>query len=306
MESGNRKRGRLQARGAAGEFTRGFTLVELLVVIAIIGVLVGLLLPAVQAARESSRRSSCANNLKQIGLAMLMYHDANRGLPPAWRLTSEDKQGGSDRFQESVLVRLLPYLEEASQYTRYNPKVNILHADNAGVVGTTIPVYLCPSMVLSSSRDADTAPGSYVASTGSTRPDLYIDVATKRCTHNGAIIAQLEGASLVSIHRIIDGTSHTFAMGEFDDFGGAASDGPDWAGGYVVGAFGATAGAFNPATAPKDFSQYANTYTAFRSDHPGGAQFMMVDGSVHFVEESISKETYDAAATRAGQELSGL
>ncbi len=89
---------------------RGFTLIELLVVIAIIGVLIALLLPAVQSAREAARRAQCTNNLKQIGLAMHNYHDANNVLPPGHRTAV------FGTFQTFIL----PYLEGNPQYNAYN------------------------------------------------------------------------------------------------------------------------------------------------------------------------------------------
>src|SRR2546423_1916938 len=88
----------------------GFTLVELLVVIAIIGVLLALLLPAVQRARESANRTHCANNLKQIGLAVHLYHDQNNVLPPA--RTSDTGV--------SWAVILLPYIEQQPFFGQWN------------------------------------------------------------------------------------------------------------------------------------------------------------------------------------------
>jgi prepilin-type N-terminal cleavage/methylation domain-containing protein len=100
----------------------GFTLVELLVVIAIIGVLVGLLLPAVQAAREASRRSNCSNNMKQLGLAYLNYHDSYNRVPRAHHGTGLKDSGGttvtSVSAKGTAFWELMPFLEQADLYTR--------------------------------------------------------------------------------------------------------------------------------------------------------------------------------------------
>src|ERR1700687_4100371 len=93
---------------------RGFTLIELLVVIAIIAVLISLLLPAVQQAREAARRTQCRNNLKQIGLALHNYLDANQVFPPSscFSLTPSFPKTGS----WSIHARLLPFLEQSNAY----------------------------------------------------------------------------------------------------------------------------------------------------------------------------------------------
>lgn len=279
---------------------RAFTLVELLVVVAIVGALIALLLPAVQSAREAARRTDCSNKLKQIGLATHLHHDALGYLPPAQEMESLGDNHGS------ALLFLMPYLEEANRLATYDFERDASDPANAQVVKATVPAFMCPSMVYTLD-DSAFGPTSYGASTGSKSPWQFYPVPNNPDFngHNGAIAAR---PVVVKLRNVTDGLTETFAFGERDYFGGqvSVSDGPKWAGGYVTGAFASTYGPFNPVDPAPSGTNPGPYQTAFRSDHPGGAQFVMVGGSVHFVADGIEEEAYDALATRAGGELVDL
>src|SRR5438132_1655199 len=120
-----------------------FTLIELLVVIAIVGVLTGLLLPAVQKARESANRLKCQNNLKQIGLALHNYHDANRSFPPGYRASVPYYDGATDTTPGwGWGAFILPFIEQGNldRQLNFNQPVQ-----NSLVIQTMVKVYLCPS-----------------------------------------------------------------------------------------------------------------------------------------------------------------
>ncbi|WP_437185287.1 DUF1559 domain-containing protein [Planctomicrobium sp. SH668] len=140
---------------------RGFTLIELLVVIAIIAVLIALLLPAVQQAREAARRSQCKNNMKQLGLALHNYHDTMNTLPP-----SAIGRCSNPLLNHNGWLFLLPGIEQGTLYNKYNfsttssafssseaipsgsqytMNVDPATNDNAMVVKTIIPAFVCPS-----------------------------------------------------------------------------------------------------------------------------------------------------------------
>lgn len=125
--------------------SRGFTLVELLVVIAIIGVLIALLLPAVQQAREAARRSQCSNNMKQIGLALHLYHDSFNSFP----IGARSGTAGGQNMGPSWWAGLLPYFEQTAVYDAID--FDVVNSGFVGnnqkpqLMGISFSVMQCPS-----------------------------------------------------------------------------------------------------------------------------------------------------------------
>ncbi|QDT70280.1 Type II secretion system protein G precursor [Planctomycetes bacterium MalM25] len=287
---------------------RGFTLVELLVVIAIIGILVALLLPAVQAARETARRCLCRSNLRQVGLATLMYHDVNRTLPPP-----KAGEVGATTDHGSALVLLLPYLEEGSLYATYDIEKKISDPVNRLVTTGTIPAYLCPSMrpptVAASGGGQPYGYGSYLISTR----EQYQPVINTGAFDN----VSADKPYRLSLAEVTDGTSQTLLAGEINyPFGEAellpSADNPPlpgqggafaWAQGYWILAWGHMSGEAPQLFNNNDKHAAPLSLRTFRSDHPGGVNFVKLDGSVLFLTDDSDTELRRALVTRAGDEV---
>jgi len=122
----------------------GFTLIELLVVIAIIAILIGMLLPAVQAAREAARRMACTNNLKQLGLAMHHYHDTHGAFPPAF-VNKGTYDTTPFSFTHGWSPFILPFIEQQPLYDRYRWDFPLYHPENQPVMIKHPKVFQCPS-----------------------------------------------------------------------------------------------------------------------------------------------------------------
>lgn len=198
----------------------GFTLVELLVVIAIIGVLVGLLLPAVQAVREAARRMQCANNLKQLGLALQNYHDVVKKFPRAAYQAQGYCSGmtpNHDAHGNSAMTMILPYIEQQVIYNNWDFKKGY----GCNIYNARISTFLCPSDEL---RPVDSLPSNYCLSSG---PNV------------GWTLDPSEAVGIVhlrvskSMAQIIDGTSNTILAAEIVRSYG--TDGPQTAGSFTIG-----------------------------------------------------------------------
>jgi prepilin-type N-terminal cleavage/methylation domain-containing protein/prepilin-type processing-associated H-X9-DG protein len=322
---GGVKMGDLRKRSCARD---GFSLVEILVAVAIIGVLVGLLLPAVQQVRESARRITCRNNLRQIGLGMAHFASSHRERFPPGRV----QKGNFKTVSWSGFF--LDYMEQPEQQATWSPvsDPNVATADsrlflnadfraaiNRPATTTKLNFYLCPSVsreeasrqqgrIVTAGEYAGMACIDYSGNAGVNpdEPQFRLPSGQPYAAGNGVLLTE-EVSSLsqgVPYHAITDGLSKTMSLFEWSGvgLGGGAGRGI-WASGLncnYVGHNNMTPPIIN--AEPDDVWDEGPNVPMF-SDHPGGVNVLLCDGSSRFLNESTEQRLVTALASRAGGEV---
>jgi prepilin-type N-terminal cleavage/methylation domain-containing protein/prepilin-type processing-associated H-X9-DG protein len=306
----------------------GFTLVEVLVVITITGILVGLLLPAVQAAREAARRISCCNNLHQIGLALHGFHATNQCFPQGTALKGYPDGTSppanllnTGPYRPGAFAAILPYLEYEPLYRSLRMDLAIDEDVNVALGKTIIPVYLCPSA--NHTYGLQKAPHSqpladpslqfavndYNGLNGVNRLGPDAPAASQLQDHGG--FAECQPLRMADFR---DGTSQTIDVVETVNFGRGV-----WIHGrphynqaaYAINSLSGYNNAQNSVYPDGSNLPVANRGPGkgvggtwgISSSHPGGANTLFVDGSVHFLTNSLSAQTLTALSTRDGGEV---